>query len=295
MTTEFTFRPAREEDLSAALDVFYDALADLFSRHNFDAPAPPRPYMEAHWRHLLATGIFRMAERGGRAVAVCNALVRDRVWFLSGFWALPDSRGKGVGKRLLREVWEEGERQGARVFFVWSSWDQRAVASYLRAGMLPGFQMLNFWGRAGELRLPAPPVGYKTEALTIEAAAAIDEAVRATRREADHRFWLEDRGLRARLVVGPGGRRAGYYYLEGDAVAPAAWAEREDAAAVLALACRDAAQTAGSVALRVPGVNHDAIRFALGTGLRYASYAHFFTTAPFGRLERYISSGPVLF
>ena len=295
MTTEFTLRPAREGDLQTALDVFYAALEDMFARHNFDGPPPPRPYMEANWGHLLAHGIFRIAERDGRAAAVCNAIVRDGLWFLSGFWALPECQGRGVGKRLLGEVWQEGERQGARVFCVWSSWDQRAVANYLRAGMLPGYQMLNFCGRAGDLRLPQQPDGYTTEPLTVEAAAPIDERVRATRREVDHRFWLEERGARGRLVTGRGGRPAGYYYLEGEAVAPAAWLEDADAEAVLALACREAAETSGSVAMRVPGINHAAIRFALGAGLRYVSYAHFFTTAPFGRLERYLASGPVLF
>jgi GNAT superfamily N-acetyltransferase len=295
MTTEFALRPAREEDLPDALDVFYTALADMFGRHNFNVPPPPRDYMEANWRHLLAHGIFHIAERGGRAVAVCNAVVRDQLWFLSGFWALPEHQGRGVGKELLRGAWEEGRRRGAEVFFVWSSWDSRAVANYLRAGMLPGYQMLNFWGRAGELRLPAKPAGYAAALLTVESAASIDEAVRATRREVDHRFWLDERGTRGQLVVGRDGRPAGYYYLEGDAVAPAAWLADEDAGAVLALACREAAETTGSVALRVPGINHAAIRFALGAGLRYFSYAHFFTTAPFGRLERYLASGPVLF
>jgi hypothetical protein len=73
------------------------------------------------------------------------------------------------------------------------------------------------------------------------------------------------------------------------------WVADADAEAVLALACREATELAGSVTMRVPGINHAAIRFALGAGLRYISYAHFFTTAPFGRLERYLASGPVLF
>lgn len=295
MTNEFTTRPAREEDLQQTLDVFYTTLGDMFARHNFDGAQPPRTYMEANWRHLLATGIFRVAERDGRVVAVCNAVVRGRLWFLSGFWALPEWQGRGVGKRLLREAWQEGERQGADTFFVWSSWDQRAVANYLRAGMLPGYQMLNFWGAAAEMRLPDAPAGYATAPLTAEAAASVDEQVRATRREIDHRFWLDARGTRGRLVVGGDGRAAGYYYIEGDAVAPAAWLADSDAGAVLSLACRDAAERAGSVALRVPGINHAAIRFALDAGIRFYSYAHFFTTAPFGRLERYLASGPVLF
>ena len=293
MTPEPTFRPAREEDIPAACDVFYVALADLCARHNHDATPPPRPHLEAGWRHVLATGIFRVAESGGRVSAVCNAIVRDDVWFLSGFWALPECQGRGVGGRLLREVWREGERQGARVFFVWSSFDRAAVASYLRMGMLPGYQMLNFAGRPSEL--PRAPAGYSVEPLTVGVAAGVDAEVRGTRREVDHRFWLSQGETRGRQVLRGDGRVAGYYYFGGETVGPAAWSEEADAGAVLALACREAAENLETITLRVPGANHAAIRFALGAGLRYTSYAHFFTNAPFGRLERYLASGPLLF
>jgi hypothetical protein len=63
----------------------------------------------------------------------------------------------------------------------------------------------------------------------------------------------------------------------------------------MSLALRDAATDARETKMIVPGVNHAAIRFALAAGLRLVNHSHFLTTAPFGRFERYVASGPSLF
>lgn len=295
--TEVSFRDAREEDLAPACDVFFASLRDVYARYNIDKPIAPRASVESAWLHVIKTGVFKLAQIDGRTAAVCHAVVRDRLWFLSGFWMLPEFQGRGVGGRLLREVWGEGGRRGADVFFVWSSIDRTAMASYLRMGMLPGHQILTFTGRA----VPppdAPPRGYGVEALARETAARLDAEVRATRREIDHDFWLANPLMRHRQVVRQG-RAVGYFYFTGGAesvVGPVAWDAGADASAVLALAAREAAsEGAETVTLRVPGVNHDAIRFALGASLRFTGYSHFFTTAPFGRMERYVPSGPMLY
>jgi hypothetical protein len=49
------------------------------------------------------------------------------------------------------------------------------------------------------------------------------------------------------------------------------------------------------VRLRAIGSDHEAIRFALGSGLRLVGYSHLLTTREFGHLDRYIPSGPTLF
>jgi GNAT superfamily N-acetyltransferase len=288
-----TYRAAREEDLPAALDLFYESVADMLARHGIDQPVAPRAAVEPGWRHVLSTGIFRVAEAEGRLAAICHAVVRDGLWFLSGFWALPALRGRGAGGPLLRQVWREGERAGARVFFVWSSPDKTAMASYLRLGMLPGHPILTFEGRPAAA--PDAPAAYETRTLSLGAAADLDARVRATRREADHRFWLAHPNLTGREVV-RGGRAVGYFYVGGGMVGPAAWDDARDAGAVLALGCREAMRAGDdAVVLRVPGVNHDAVRFALSAGLRLTHHSHFLTTAPFGRLERYVTSGPLLY
>ena len=79
-------------------------------------------------------------------MAICHAIVRGPLWFLSGFWTRPDRQKTGIGGRLLREVWDGGRARGASTFFTWSSIDLTAMASYLRRGMLPGYQILSFVG-----------------------------------------------------------------------------------------------------------------------------------------------------
>jgi hypothetical protein len=289
------YRAAREEELPATLDLFLEAVDHLFRRHNLQTPLPPRAAIEASYRHIYRTGIFRVAEMDGRLVAIGHAIVRDALWFLSGFWARPEMVAGGVGGRLLREVWQEGAAAGAQKFFVWSSMDLTAIASYLKIGMLPGYQVFTFAGQPDAAgNAPSAPAGYTVEPLTLATACDIDAEVRETRREADHRFWLSEAGLEGRQVR-RGGRLVGYYYFKGEAFGPAAWTEAEGAEALLTLGCREAAAQSDIVSLRVPGINHDAIRFALRRGLRLTAAAHLFTSAPIGRMERYLASGPSLF
>jgi N-acetylglutamate synthase-like GNAT family acetyltransferase len=289
------YRAAREEEIPATLDLFYEAVADLCRRHNLEMPPLARPAVETAYRHIFKTGIFRVAEHDGKLVAICHAVVRDALWFLSGFWTRPDLVGGGVGGGLLREVWREGEAAGARKFFVWSSMDQTAIASYLKAGMLPGYQVFTFSGRpSAPPGLPEATAGYTVEPLSLEVACGIDREVRETRREADHRFWLSEVKLEGRQVR-RGGRLVGYYYFKGETFGAAAWMGAEAAQAVLTLGCLEAAAQAETISLRVPGINHEAIRFALRHGLRLTATAHLFTSAPIGRMEHYLASGPSLF
>ena len=287
------YRPAQAADLPAAIELFLAAVADMFARHQIKQPLPPRAALDLMWPHILKTGLFYVAEADGRLVAICHAIVRDRLWFLSGFWTRTDLVSKGVGGPLLRRVMHEGARAGADTFFVWSSPDETAISTYLKAGMLPGYQLFTFAG--APTGLPAAPEGYEVEPLTLDVACALDAEIRATRREVDHRFWLAQPHLVARQVI-RNGRPAGYFYTQGDAVGPLGWSAPEDAAALLACACQTAARATGTISLRVPGINHTALRFALAHGLRLtASSSHLFTSAPFGRLEQYIPSGPSLY
>jgi N-acetylglutamate synthase-like GNAT family acetyltransferase len=293
--SDIIYRAAREEELPASLDLFLEAVNHLYRRHNLEMPLPPRSAVEAAYQHIFKTGIFRVAETDGKLVAICHAIRRDALWFLSGFWASPELVAGGVGGRLLREVWQEGAVAGAQKFFVWSSMDQTAIASYLKIGMLPGYQVFTFSGQSDAVRnLPDALTGYTSEPLSLEVACGIDREVRETRREEDHRFWLSEVELEGRQVR-HNGRLVGYYYFKGESFGPAAWMEAEGAAAVLTLGCREAAAQSETISLRVPGINHDAIRFAFKHGLRLSGTAHLFTSAPIGRMEQYLASGPSLF
>ena len=283
-------RAARAEDVDPALDLFIGTLRDMLARNGMEPGEMHRDEWRYGYPHVFRTGIFRVAEDDGGLVAICHAIVRRPLWFLSGFWTRPDRQRTGIGGRLLREVWDEGRARGASTFFTWSSIDLTAMASYLRRGMLPGFPILSFVGEAA----PGTPDASDIAPLTLESAAMLDRDVIGTTREVDHAFWLTEPGRIGRAVVHDG-RTIGYYYVRGGGIGPAAWTQHADAELVLGRAIADASAQSPTVRLRALGANHDTIHFALAHGLRLAGYSHLLTTAPFGHLERYVPSGPTLF
>jgi len=284
-------RAAREGDVDPAIDLFMGTLREMLARNGIDPGELQRDEWQHSYPHVFRSGIFRVAEDDGELVAICHAIVRGPMWFLSGFWTRPDRQRSGIGGRLLREVWDEGHARGASTFFTWSSIDITAMASYLRRGMLPGYPILNFVGE------PAQTTGDATDVapLTLDIASALDRDVIGTPREVDHGFWLTEPGRIGRAIV-RGGRPLGYYYVRSGTIGPAAWrGTSADADAVLGHALADAHAQSAIVRLRALGVNHDTIRFALASGLRLAGYSHLLRTGPFGHLERYVPSGPTLF
>lgn len=286
------YRPVREAEIPETVDVFLAAVADMYARNGVRSALPNRQAMEIGYRHVLGTGLFHVAEVDGRIGAICNAVVRDHLWFLSGFWTLPHLQQQKIGGALLKLVLAEGRRAGASTFFTWSSVDLAAMAVYMKNGMLPGYQILTL---AGPVRdLPHELDGYQVEPLALSTAMQLDEQVRATGREVDHRFWLSESGHRGRQVL-RGGHVVGYYYFNNGSIGPAAWIDLRDAEALMHMACREAAGQTGQVRMMIPGANHVAIRFALRAGLRLTAYSHLLTTSPFGRMEQYMASGPLLF
>ena len=283
-------RAASEADVDPAIDLFVGTLRDMLARNGVDPGELHRDEWRYGYPHVFRSGIFRVAEEDGELVAICHAIVRGPLWFLSGFWTRPDRQRSGIGGRLLREVWDEGHVRGASTFFTWSSIDTTAMASYLRRGMLPGYPILNFVGE------PAPTTPDATEVapLTLEITTALDRDVIGTTREIDHSFWLAEPGRLGRAVM-RGGRPLGYYSVRAGTIGPAAWRDSADANAVLGRALADARAQSAVVRLRALGANHDTIRFALARGLRLAGNSHLLTTRPFGHLERYVPSGPTLF
>jgi hypothetical protein len=91
------------------------------------------------------------------------------------------------------------------------------------------------------------------------------------------------------------GELIGYFYQADGLIGPAAWIDPADAYPLLTVACQAAALQGFSVRLRIPGMNHAALRFALGNGYQLIGYSHLLLTVPFGRLEHYLPSGPGLF
>lgn len=286
------YRQARPEDIPPMADLFLEAVSDLYARNNVAAAPPPRPAVLAGYEHVRSTGIFHVAEAEGRLIAIAGAIVRDHLWYLSAFWARPQLQRKGIGMPLLKAVWSDGKEAGATTFSTWSSIDTTAMASYMRLGMYPGYQILVFEG--SPQKLPDRSPSHQAVPLEKAQAMALDQVIRGTARNPEHDLWCDLPGSRGRQVLRDG-EVIGYYYLGGGGIGPVAWKDPQDGEAVLALAYGEAAETNPKVRIAVPGINHLALRMAFDSGLRLASFSHFLTTAPFGRMQQYIPSGPGLY
>ncbi len=289
---EINYRGANAEDIPEMADLFLIALNNLYARNNVTAAVPPRPAVLQGYEHIRSTGIFQVAELEGQIIAIAGAAVRDHIWYLSSFWAHPELQRKKIGMPLLKRVWDAGKKAGATIFFTWSSIDLTAMASYMKLGMLPGYQ--NFFFDGVPQRLADVPPGFELVALEKAAAMELDQYVRGTRRKADHDFWFSNPNLQGRQLH-QNGTVIGYYYLNRGVIGPAAWKHPKDAELILTMACRDASALASEIRIAVPGINHAALRFVFDAGLRLTSFAHFLSTGSFGRMEQYIPSGQSLY
>jgi GNAT superfamily N-acetyltransferase len=289
--TEVTHRVATDADIPEAAALFITSVQDLAARQGLATPAFTQASIEPVYRHIRETGIFHVAEMDGRMVAIAHAIVRDRFWFLSGFWALPGLQRRGLGGPLLARVRAEGERLGGAQAFTWSSVDVTAMASYMKLGMLPGYPILTFAGPPAAL--PGRDSTCDVAPLTVSVAADIDAEVRATRREVDHRFWLS--APDAGRAVTSNGRPIGYFYATRGAIGPAAWLDPAHAGAVLAAALYAAREQSEQIRIAIPGINHTSVRTALSAGLKLIAFSHLLRTAEPGKMEQYIPSGPSLF
>lgn len=286
------YRALEAGDVGEAAELFITALGDMLRRNGVPpATGYTRAYVEPRYAQLQRTGIFRVAEADGKIVSICCALVRDAHWFLSMFWTLPEWQRQGIGRPLLREVWEQGRAQGARIDFTWSSIDFAALCTYLKLGMLPGCQIFTFAG--APVSIPDPAAGYALEPLERDVLERVDAEVRGVTRSVDHDYFLGSGG--AAHQVRAGREIAGYVFANAGAIGPAAWTRPEHARGVIHAAVHVARQQAPEIRLMTLGHNHDAVRAALELELRLATTGHFLRSQPFGAMDRYLPSGPVFF
>ncbi len=282
-------RPATQADVSEATDVFLTSLQDLRVRMNFPSTPMPKEPWERGYEHILKTGIFYVAEQDGKLIGVCNGVVRDTIFFLSGFWTLPEAQGQGIGPQLTQRVWNDAAECGAKIYFVWASIDMRAMAQYLRLGMLPGYQLLTYAVPSRDIEIDSK---YVLTELKAEVAAKIDEIVRGTGRIVDHQFFLAAPDTKG-YSVSCDGRTVGYFYSKKGSFGPVAWLDSMHAQPILKLALNST--DSDETSMMIPGCNHEALKLAIALRGKLMSFSHFFTSQSFGKLENYLSSGPLLF
>jgi GNAT superfamily N-acetyltransferase len=260
MLAAVEIRRATEADLDAEYDVFRAAIGDLFRRHSFDPPSPPREAFVMQQRHLLRHDGERslVAVDGGRVVAFAAALVRGEAWFLASLFVLPELQSRGLGKQLLDGVWGEG--RGRRLTLT-DSIQLVSNGLYARRGLVPATPMLHLGGVVGEGAEPGvEPV--EPDAATL---AALDEAAYGFDRAPDHEHW--GRLARATVWARDGEPVAYAYAWEHGRIGPLAGRDGPGAAAALQAELRRL--HGRQVEVVAPGSSAELVEAALQAGLRF--------------------------
>jgi GNAT superfamily N-acetyltransferase len=223
-------------------------------------------------RHLLAhdpDGFFTAYE-GDETLGFTAAHVRARQCVLSELWVLPQHQGRGAGQALLSRALAYGERSGAREYLAVVPTEPAIQALLLGSGfkpITPVFQFSLSIGSAADLAASLNGLLAGKDAtddlLNRRGQADIDRIDRVTRnitRDADHVYWLKEKGLRAALVQ-QGTRIAAYGYGGVDQVGPVAGSTQDAALAALGwaidLAVKDGAN--GRIEVRIPAPFQSAV------------------------------------
>ena len=286
-----TVRQALAQDVGAAAAVYVAALADMQKRLGHFQSFMSYESACVSYQHIFDTGVFQVAEIQGKTVGVCDGIIREGMFFLSGFWVLPEFQGRGIGGQLLAQVWERASGPDILTHSVWSSPDPSACAQYLRLGMLPGFPLFRF---SVKLQPYTVPDGYTICDLDEQAAGLIDALVRSTPRIVDHQYFSRQKGVRSCLVKYLE-EPAGYCYADDTSIGPVAWLSDVHAETVFKIALSSPEKDAGERQLNVPGCNHNALKYVAARRGKLSSLSNFLSTRPFGKLDQYIPSGPLLF
>jgi hypothetical protein len=160
--------------------------------------------------------------------------------------------------------------------------------------MAPRWPIYRLQGDAAAVARLAARVGLDPRAqVPCDPAAAetLTAEVFGDSRAADLAHWRSDGG--AAVAIERGGEIVAFAYRRGDRIGPAAG--RDQTAFLQAVAAAAGAGGGGSVALRVPGVCAPLLEALVACGFRIGDLAVFLASRPFGRLELYLPSGPILF
>ena len=288
-SNEHVLRPASAEDLPICAAIWREALNDYLSRlAQPEIPDDLGPILRLYG-HLRSTDPTRfvVAERTGAdgepvVDAFVAAVVRDRLWFLSMLFVLPQAQGRGLGRRLLRAVSAEEERGIAFRATATDTVQPISNGLYGSLGMVPRVPLLRLVGRPDRpAALPPLPsaiqvssfeeigvdaTGLGTSALAGE-IAALDRDGLGFERPQDHAF-LAAEGRRGFLYSDPEGRSRGYgYSSESGRVGPVVVAEADLLGPVVGHLVT-AVEPRGAFGVWVPGSAGEAMVPLLRAGFR---------------------------
>ena len=291
--TGIVFRRAVAEDFRTTWDVFLDA-ADHLARTRGWAPTkrpadPPGRFMAFRASVLRHDPDgFWVAEVDGDLIGFGIAVQREHVWYLAALHVRPAYQARGVGAEIVRRALAAAT-PGSLLTVGADARNPASNGLYGRFGMFPETPLVELAGPA-----PAGPTDVLEPGLPSAATlAAIDRATLDVARPQDHEFWASVPGLHSFTVV-RNAKPIGYAYVQADgAIGPVAVLDPTDLAVAVGASIAVAARLGATTArVRIPGVARDAVTRLLARGWRYGdSVTLVLTSAPWGRWDRYVTSG----
>lgn len=310
-----TFRPARADELGTCAEIWRVSINDYIRPLGQpEVPSDVAPLLRLY-DHLRTTDPDRFVVAttpddgvSERIVAFAAAAMRERLWFLSMCFVLPEAQGTGVGRALLERVAPPTGLDVVRSTAT-DSVQPISNALYASIGIVPRVPLLNLVGHPvrpeafGTLPAAIRPVPFEDVAADGEGAgharlsAAVDELDRALLGVAhplDHR-WLRREGRRGWLYLGPDGSPVAYGYgTEAGRIGPVAARDADLVAPILGHLTATIVPR-GAFAMWLPGTAGRAVTAALGAGFRLEEFPILLCwDRPFGDFERYLPISPGL-
>jgi len=308
------YRPAGPDELPACAAVWRLAINDYIVRlGQNEIPAELNPVIRL-FIHLQSSDPERFVvatvpdTSGERIIAFAAALVRERLWYLSMLFVLPEFQGVGLGRGLLAQV---RPADGAMVrALATDSAQPISNALYASDGIVPRMPLLSLTGLPqrpeafGALPSGIVPLAFDEIAaglpdsqghrMLVEAIDTLDRETLGVAHPIDHRF-LRTESRRGWLYRGPDGTPVGYGYVgEAGRVGPVAVRDADLLGPVLGH-LTSAVVPRGAFAIWVGGAADRALVPALQAGFRLDQFPVLLCwDRPFADFSRYLPISPGL-
>lgn len=318
---ELQYRAVTTDELPACAEIWRASINDYTRRlGQVDVPLETGPLLRlyAHLhatdpdRFIAAVGPDPAAEGARRIVAFAAAARRERLWFLSMLFVLPELQGAGVGRALLERVLPPADDADAVRATATDSAQPISNALYAWYGVVPRVPLLYLIGLPqrgdafGELPSGIKPVRFDDVAAgpsdggdtghgrLAAAVDALDRELLGVAHPLDHRF-LRSESRHGWLYVGPDGEAVAYGYAgEAGRVGPVATRDEALLAPILGH-LTTAIEPRGAFAMWLPGNADRAVVPALRAGFRLDQFPILLCwDRPFADLARYLPISPGL-
>ena len=292
-----TLRQATVADNRAVFEVFIASLLDLGTRLQVETITGGAEDLDRLWakREPIMTHAANtadkwwVAEHDGVIAGYARSTLRDGIRQLTEFFVRPDVQSAGVGRGLLERVFPP---EGARGRLLLATQDPRALARYLKAGMLARFPVYHF-GRprrdtaySGDLE----PATISADQYGLALLASIDREVLGFRRDADHRWLLSNR---KGFVYLRNGSPVGYGYV---GLYQGPFAALDPAAIGTMLAHAESVAEVEEFGVEAPLINRSAPQYLFEQGFRMDPFVNFFLSdVELGKFDQYVVTTPSLF